>query len=99
MQTVACSHMEQIGNVKSPLRHECYECVRVGGRWHSLRTCQSCGVTLCCDSSPHRHATQHFRATGHPVIASAETGEHWLYCYTHDAMAEYKLPGEAQIAE
>jgi hypothetical protein len=28
-------------------------------------------------------------ATGHPVIASAEPGERWLYCYPDDAFAEY----------
>ena len=68
MQTGACSHIEQIENVKSPLRRECYECVRVGGHWHSLRTCQSCGVTLCCDSSPQRHATQHLGALGPGIV-------------------------------
>jgi hypothetical protein len=25
----------------------------------------------------------------HPVIASAEPGEKWLYCYPDDAFAEY----------
>ena len=25
----------------------------------------------------------------HPVIASAEPGERWLYCYPDDAFAEY----------
>jgi hypothetical protein len=54
-----------------------------------LRTCQECGVTLCCDSSPNKHATKHANAVGHPVIASAEPGERWLYCYPDDAFAEY----------
>ena len=40
-------------------------------------------------SSPNRHATKHAHATGHPVIASAQPGEHWLYCYPDDAFAEY----------
>ena len=57
--------------------------------WVHLRTCQTCGATLCCDSSPNRHATRHAQASGHPVIASAEPGERWLYCYPHDAFAEY----------
>ena len=38
----------------------------------------ACGATLCCDSSPNRHATKHARAAAHPVIASAEPGERWL---------------------
>jgi hypothetical protein len=54
-----------------------------------LRTCQSCGGTHCCDSSPNRHATKHAKASGHPVVASAEQGERWLYCYPDDAFAEY----------
>ncbi len=32
---------------------------------------------------------QHAHATAHPVIASAEAGEHWLYCYPDDAFADY----------
>jgi hypothetical protein len=47
------------------------------------------GVTLCCDSSPNRHATRHAQSTGHPVIASAEPGERWFYCYTDEVFAEY----------
>jgi hypothetical protein len=54
-----------------------------------LRTCQTCGGTHCCDNSPNRHATKHAKATSHPVIASAEPGERWLYCYPDDAFAEY----------
>ena len=42
-----------------------------------------------CDSSPNHHATKHAHATSHPVIASAEPGERWLYCYPDDAFAEY----------
>jgi hypothetical protein len=28
-------------------------------------------------------------ASGHPVIASAEAGERWLYCFVDDAFSEY----------
>jgi len=45
--------------------------------------------TRCCDSSPNRHPSKHAHATKHPVIASAEPGERWLYCYPDDAFAEY----------
>ena len=58
----------------------------MGSRWVHLRTCQTCGGTRCCDSSPNRHAGTRPHA-GHPVIASAEEGERWLYCYPHDALA------------
>ena len=26
---------------------------------------------------------------GHPVVASAQPGERWLYCYVDDALTEY----------
>jgi hypothetical protein len=29
------------------------------------------------------------RETGHPVVASAEQGERWLYCYPDERFAEY----------
>ena len=84
-----CGHMDAITTLKVAERHECAECVKIGGRWVHLRTCQQCGVTLCCDDSPNRHATKHAHATGHPVISSAEPSERWLYCYPDDAFAEY----------
>jgi uncharacterized UBP type Zn finger protein len=46
-----------------------------------LRQCLSCGLVGCCDSSPRRHATGHFRSEGHPVMRSAEPGESWRWCY------------------
>jgi Zn-finger in ubiquitin-hydrolases and other protein len=85
----SCSHLDGIATVKQAAGHECEECVKIGARWVHLRTCQTCGTTLCCDSSPNRHATKHARSSGHPVIASAEPGERWLYCYPDDLMAEY----------
>jgi len=87
--TGGCGHMRAISSVKGPGLAECEECVKVGGQWVHLRTCQTCGATLCCDNSPNRHATRHARATGHAVIASAQPGERWLYCYTDDTFAEY----------
>ena len=71
----SCSHLNAITKVKRPKRRECEECVKIGASWVHLRTCQTCGVTLCCDDSPNRHATKHAHASGHPVIASAEPGE------------------------
>ena len=89
MRQQACTHITTLETVIPPKRQECEECVKIHSRWVHLRTCQTCGVTLCCDSSPHRHATAHARASQHPVIASAEPGERWLYCYPDDAFAEY----------
>lgn len=89
MPDESCVHMEAVGAVKHPKRHECEECVRIGSTWVHLRTCQECGGTHCCDSSPNRHAAKHARGTGHPVVASAETGERWLYCFLDDRYVEY----------
>jgi hypothetical protein len=85
----ACSHIQEIASVKHPNDLACAECVKMGAHWVHLRTCQQCGVTLCCDSSPNRHASKHAQASGHPVIASAQPGERWLYCYADDAFGEY----------
>jgi len=84
-----CQHLQAITTVKRPKRQVCEQCIEIGATWVHLRTCQDCGVTLCCDDSPNRHASKHARATGHPVIASAEPGERWLYCYVDDALAKY----------
>jgi hypothetical protein len=85
----SCAHITGIHTVKHPKQRACEECVKTGARWVHLRTCQTCGATLCCDSSPNRHTSAHARGSGHPVVASAEPGERWLYCYPDDALAEY----------
>jgi hypothetical protein len=84
-----CDHLSALTDLKTAATHACAECVKIGSRWVHLRTCQSCGVTLCCDQSPNRHMTAHFNAVGHPVVASAEPGERWLWCYTDEQFAEY----------
>jgi hypothetical protein len=89
MAGLACPHIRAITTVTPPKAHVCEECVKIHAEWVHLRTCQQCGVTLCCDSSPNRHASTHARSSGHPVIASAQPGEQWLYCYPDDAFAEY----------
>ncbi|MGC0343769.1 UBP-type zinc finger domain-containing protein [Streptomyces sp. SLBN-8D4] len=53
----------------------CVECDADGGWWFHLRRCAQCGHIGCCDGSPAKHATGHFRDTGHPVIHSYEPGE------------------------
>lgn len=51
-----------------------------------LRSCLACGYVGCCDSSKGRHATAHARKEGHPVMQSAEPGEAWRWCYTHELL-------------
>lgn len=84
-----CAHLQAIDTITPPAARVCDECVTTGSSWVHLRTCQECGMTRCCDSSPNRHASRHARTSGHPVIASAEAGERWLYCYPDDAFVEY----------
>ncbi len=85
-----CEHLDQttIRHVHRPAPG-CEDCLKIGGAWVHLRECLTCGHVACCDSSPNRHATKHARATSHPVIASAEPGERWLYCYPDEAFADY----------
>jgi len=84
-----CPHIKSIHHLKHAKRGECEECMKSGDTWVHLRTCQSCGVTLCCDSSPNRHASRHATVSGHPVVISAEPGARWMYCFPDDVMAEY----------
>jgi len=84
-----CGHITAIDSVKHAKKRQCEECVKIGSQWVHLRTCQTCGATLCCDSSPNRHASRHARTDGHPVAASAEPDERWLYCYVDNSFAEY----------
>jgi len=66
----------------------CSDCEREGTRWVHLRECLECGHVACCDSSPRRHATQHFHSTRHPVMRSFEPGEHWRWCYVDELIAK-----------
>ena len=84
-----CTHLRAITSVKRPSERVCEECVKTGAEWVHLRTCQTCGTTRCCDDSPNKHASRHARESGHPVIASAESGERWLYCFVDDEVIEY----------
>lgn len=85
---MSCPHIAAIVDIKQPAAHVCEDCVVMGSGWVHLRTCQTCGGTRCCDSSPNKHASKHARASGHPVITSAEPGEQWLYCYPDDEFVE-----------
>jgi len=84
-----CSHMKAITELKQAKEYVCEECIKIGSDWVHLRTCQTCGATLCCDQSPHKHMTQHYHHTSHPVIISSEPGETWMWCYPDKLFAEY----------
>jgi len=87
--TNTCNEIIAIKELKLAQVDVCEQCVKMGTQWVHLRTCQSCGHTLCCDSSPEQHMSHHCRSSGHPVVISSEPGERWLYCYVHDLVQEY----------
>ena len=60
----------------------------MGERWVHLRLCLICGHVGCCDESRGKHATKHFRHTGHPIMQSMEPGEDWGWCYVDEIMVE-----------
>ena len=64
----------------------CADCLQEGTRWVHLRECLDCGHVGCCDSSPRRHASAHFTASSHPVVASTEPGESWRWCYVDEVL-------------
>ncbi|MGY1914156.1 cation:proton antiporter domain-containing protein [Blastococcus sp. SYSU DS0973] len=67
-----------------PRASGCVGCLQEGTEWVHLRTCLSCGYVGCCDSSPRRHARAHAADDDHPLIASAEPGESWGYCFVDE---------------
>ena len=84
----ACTHLDQVRNLEPRTPNGCEECLATGGRWVHLRLCTICGHVGCCDSSPNRHATKHFHATGHPIVRSFEPGEDWAWCYVDQVTIE-----------
>lgn len=82
----ACEHLANASAVPSPKTPAgCEECLAEGHDWVHLRLCMDCGHVGCCDSSPGRHASGHYRESGHPVIRSFEPGEAWRWCFIDQA--------------
>jgi uncharacterized UBP type Zn finger protein len=75
-----CTHLDQVQDV-TPNTQGCQECLAAGESWVHLRLCLICGHVGCCDDSKNKHATQHFHATGHPLMKSLEPGEDWTWCF------------------
>ncbi|WP_129776426.1 ubiquitin carboxyl-terminal hydrolase 14 [Peristeroidobacter soli] len=81
---MSCEHIGHIKPLPPKTPQGCEECLKSGGRWVHLRLCLTCGHVGCCDSSPNRHATKHFHATQHPVMASYEPDERWAWCFVDE---------------
>ena len=86
---MSCPHIQTLEPVpaKSTV---CDECVARGDTWVHLRACLECGHVGCCDESKNKHATRHYRATGHPLVQSLEPGEAWIWCYVDRVAMELR---------
>ena len=84
----ACTHLDQVVDVEPKTPRGCEECLATGGRWVHLRLCLTCGHVGCCDNSPGRHATGHYRQIRHPLIRSFEPGEEWGWCYVDEVFLD-----------
>jgi uncharacterized UBP type Zn finger protein len=82
-----CTHLDTVNEVKSD-KQGCEDCLKIGDTWVHLRLCTECGHLGCCDSSKNKHATAHFHSSSHPIVASAEPGEDWLWCYVDEIAFE-----------
>ena len=80
-----CQHVDQIRDV-TPNAEGCEECLKTGGWWVSLRLCLSCGHVGCCDSSPGKHARQHFHETDHPIVQEIGGWEDQRWCYVDNVI-------------
>jgi uncharacterized UBP type Zn finger protein len=81
-QIKSCEHVPTAPHQRNS--RGCEECLAMGDTWVHLRTCLQCGHVGCCDDSKNKHATRHFKSTGHPVVQSAEAGEDWRWCYVDE---------------
>jgi CPA1 family monovalent cation:H+ antiporter len=86
-RTEDCEHLRSTPLADPSGELACAACIAEGTQWVALRMCLSCGTIGCCDSSPRRHATAHFRENAHPVMRSVEPGEDWRWCFVHHLTA------------
>jgi len=86
----ACAHIEAVDSIKQAKKTRLRR-VRENRRavGSTCGPARNAAARTAANNSPNKHATKHAKATSHPVIASAEPGERWLYCYPDDAFAEY----------
>ncbi len=83
-----CTHLDHVHAVQPNTPNGCEECLAIGSDWVHLRLCLECGHVGCCDDSPNKHSTKHFRLTEHPVMRSFERGEDWGWCFVDELFLE-----------
>jgi hypothetical protein len=85
----SCTHLDTVTEGIRPSGNGCAECLETGDRWVHLRMCMTCGHIGCCDSSPNRHATAHWRAhPDHPIVRSYEPRQDWWWCFADHLLFE-----------
>lgn len=85
--TSTCQHLAEARDVR-PQSNGCEQCLAAGESWVELRLCRACGHVGCCDSSKSKHATDHHRSTGHPIVTAFDTGGDWGWCYVDEQILE-----------
>jgi len=83
-----CAHVSAIKKVHPKDIAVCEDCIKTGDTWVNLRMCLICGHVGCCDSSKNKHATKHFKTTGHPIMQSVSPGEEFAWCYVDEIFLE-----------
>jgi hypothetical protein len=84
---MTCEHITLAGSPEPQTTDGCQDCLAAGSHdWVHLRLCETCGHVGCCDSSPMRHASAHFKETSHPVIKSFQPGENWKWCFVDETL-------------
>ena len=84
---MTCTHISTILEVV-PSARGCEECLKIGSAWLHLRLCRTCSHVGCWDDSPHRHATAHFHASGHPIIEGYDPPEGRGLCYIDEVQVD-----------
>src|ERR671937_17952 len=87
-ESAACTPLDQVHDVRPRTPDGCEECLQLGSDWVHLRLCLGCGHVGCCDNSPNKHATKHYRQTHDPLIQSFEPGEDWGWCFVDEVFLE-----------
>jgi low temperature requirement protein LtrA len=87
-----CEHAGQMTVFNARTHDGCEECRKNNYKWVHLRLCLSCGHVGCCDTSVNKHATKHFHALGHPIMASLEKDESWAWCYVDERFVPIDRP-------
>ena len=84
---MTCTHGAFLKAV-TPSADGCEDCLKIGSGWVHLRLCRACGHVGCCDDSPNKHATKHFKATSHPLIETYDPPDGWGWCDVDEVMLD-----------